>query len=419
MTSFAAESTEPAASNDAIDQTLTDIMKDVESFIAAGKVDLNIRTRYEWAKGGVNAVSNAATIRTRLGYTTDKYNGFQAAVQMENNTPFDYSGYNAAGLNGQPGQEPIADPRDTELNQAWLSYDFSETAGVKANTKVGRQRIILGNARFVGNVGWRQLEQTFDAARVDFSEIEDVKATYAYVWNVNRIFGPSAGAASDFDSDSHLIDVAYSGLGNIGTLKGFAYLLDFSDSAANSNQTYGVHLDGSQNISEGFDLAYSLSYAFQSDYGSNATSYNADYALAEVKAKFEGGTFIGGGFEMLGADASAAADPGAAQVFRTPLATAHKFNGFADSFLATPAGGLRDYYVTAGTTLPYGIKLSAWYHIFTGDDSGNQLGTEFDLVLAKKLTDKTSVLFKGAVFNGQETTEADIHRFTIQLDFNY
>ena len=33
--------------------------------------------------------------------------------------------------------------------------------------KVGRQRIILDNARFVGNVGFRQLEQTFDAARIE------------------------------------------------------------------------------------------------------------------------------------------------------------------------------------------------------------------------------------------------------------
>ena len=37
--------------------------------------------------------------------------------------------------------------------------------------------------------------------------------------------------------------------------------------------------------------------------------------------------------------------------FTTPLATLHKFQGWADKFLTTPANGLEDLYATASVTL--------------------------------------------------------------------
>jgi hypothetical protein len=36
--------------------------------------------------------------------------------------------------------------------------------------------------------------------------------------------------------------------------------------------------------------------------------------------------------------------------FTTPLATLHKFQGWADKFLTTPVNGLADLYVNAGYT---------------------------------------------------------------------
>ena len=39
---------------------------------------------------------------------------------------------------------------------------------------MGRQRIILNNARFIGNAGFRQNEQTFDAVRLEARPIDHV-----------------------------------------------------------------------------------------------------------------------------------------------------------------------------------------------------------------------------------------------------
>ena len=386
------------------------------TFLKEGKVNLNVRARYEFAEVGTLGDANAFTLRTRLGYTTQRFEGFQAMIEMEDSRAADDNEYFDGIAPNTTGLSPIADPEDTELNRLWIDYDFStRSEDLPLSLKLGRQGINLDDQRFVGTVAWRQLDQTFDAARLTAEPIEDSTATYIYVDEVNRIFGQGSGL--DFDSNSHLFNVAYSGL-DIGKLVGFAYLLDLgptgSAGAALSSQTYGVRLDGSQDLNEQLALGYIGSLAFQSDYGDNATSYDALYVLAEGKIKFketEGG-FVGGGFEMLGSDNGVAA-------FSTPLGTLHKFNGFADSFLATPAQGLRDYYATAGTNIPgLDAKFMTAYHYFTGDDSDSDMGTEIDFVLAKKLNENMSVLAKYAIFDG-DNGRADIERFWLQVDLKF
>ncbi|MBX2852589.1 MAG: alginate export family protein [Phycisphaeraceae bacterium] len=383
------------------------------TFLKEGKVNLDMRFRFEHADIDGAGDSNAFTMRTRLGYTTKLFEGFQGMIELEDNRAADYDEYNAAGLNGQPGLSVIADPEDTELNQLWLSYDFSNLSeDLPLTGTVGRQRINFDDQRFIGGVAWRQLEQTFDAAKLAYKPIEDLTATYVYIDEVNRIFGADSGL--DFESDSHLLNVAYTGL-DIGKIVGFAYLLDLGTSgAAVSSQTYGVRLDGSTDLNDQLALGYIGSVAIQSDYGANATSYDALYVLAEGKLKFKetAGGFVGAGYEMLGSDDGTIA-------FSTPLATGHKFNGFADSFLATPAQGLRDYYITGGTMIP-GIdaKFVTTYHYFTGDDSDSDLGTEIDFVLAKKLNANMTLLAKYAYFDG-DNARADIERFWLQLDLKF
>ena len=57
----------------------------------------------------------------------------------------------------------INDPDEVELNRAQLSYALNKDL----SATIGRQRILIDDQRFIGNVGWRQNEQTFDSARVD------------------------------------------------------------------------------------------------------------------------------------------------------------------------------------------------------------------------------------------------------------
>jgi hypothetical protein len=78
---------------------------------------------------------------------------------------------------------------------------------------------------------------------------------------------------------------------------------------------------------------------------------------------------FGAGSEFLSGDANKTG-----QSYTTPLATLHKFNGWADQFLGTPDDGLEDAYVKFSTKLA-DYKLTVMYHDFSAEDSGNDYGS--------------------------------------------
>jgi len=389
-------------------QSADDILK---TMVADGKVSLNIRGRAEIADQDGFETSQAYTVRTRLGFTSGEYNGFLAHIEVLDVRSADESLYNAAGLNDEPDKTVIADPEDTRLNQFYANYDFEDFDG---SVRVGRQRIILDDARFVGNVGWRQIEQTFDAVRLNFMPHEQIEGTYAYIWDVNRIFGPDADR--DYESDSHIINLSYDD-SRIGKITGFGYLLDFDDestAAANSSNTYGVRYEATRPLKgdiEGPKIKYVFSYATQSDTGDNSDNYDAHYYLADVKYISESGCYVGGGWELLGSDDGMAA-------FRTPLATGHAFNGWADVFLTTPDDGLEDTYIYIGGNLPDGYKGKVVYHWFDPDEGSRDFGEELDAVVSKKISENMDLLAKYAYYNG-DAAFADRARFWLQLTLNY
>jgi hypothetical protein len=91
--------------------------------------------------------------------------------------------------------------------------------------------------------------------------------------------------------------------------------------------------------------------------------------------------------------------------FLTPLATAHKFNGFADAFLDNggPAG-LRDVYAYVAPKLPWGLKGSLAYHQFWSD-TGTKRGTEVDAVVSRKFLKCLTLLSKFAWYKGQNMSD--------------
>src|SRR5690606_28802578 len=139
----------------------------------------------------------------------------------------------------------------------------------------------------------------------------------------------------------------------------YAYLLDFTETQdgamANSTQTYGLSFAGSAKLTDDVDALYRFEHATQRDYASSPLDYQADYYLAELGAKFLKNYGISIGYEVLGSDNGVAA-------FRTPLATLHAFNGWADRFLVTPADGLEDTYIKATAALPANLTFTGFYH---------------------------------------------------------
>jgi len=408
------DSPSPVASINAEDmealpvRSVNDILK---TMVDEGKVTLNIRGRAEIADQEGKQTSQAYTERTRLGFTTGEYNGMFLHIDVEDIRAADEDLYNAAGTNDQPDKTSIADIQDTELNQFYANFDLPNQ---DASARVGRQRIIFDDARFIGNVGWRQNEQTFDAVRLNLMPRENVEINYAYIWDVNRIFGPDAN--KDFGSDSHVIRLAYDDA-RIGKITGFAYLLDLDDeatAAANSSDTYGIRYEATRNLKgdpEGPKVNYVLSWATQSDAGDNPDNYDANYYLIDVKY-IEDGWYAGGGWEILESDNGMGS-------FRTPLATGHAFNGWADVFLTTPADGLEDTYVYLGGDLPQGYKGKAVYHWFDPDEGSRDFGEEFDAVVSKKLSENAEILAKYAYYNGDDAAFADRAKFWLQLTLNY
>ncbi len=69
--------------------------------------------------------------------------------------------------------------------------------------------------------------------------------------------------------------------------------------------------------------------------------------------------------------------------FSTPLATLHKFNGWADKFLRTPTDGLEDLYLSLSGTAGK-VAWTAVYHDFSADEGGAGYGEEIDLQVTCK-----------------------------------
>jgi len=328
--------------------------------VRGGTPNLDLRYRYETVdQTGIVDTAQASTLRTRVGYTTGAFHGVKALVEFENTTALDGDEYNST-TNGKTTRPVVADPEGNDLNRAAL---MASMAGVDAT--LGRQRIILDNARFVGNVGWRQNEQTFDAVRLDAKPIAALSATYVYLWNVDGI------TSADTSHDSHLIHLAYRSP-QAGTVTAYGYLLANRDAPAASSQTLGLRYAGAFDLKP-VRLGVTAEYAAQSAYRGSGVG-DSSYGFGALAATVAGVT-AQAGYEVLGGDGATA--------FQTPLATKHAFNGWADKFLATPATGLVDWMLTLSGAVA-GTKLVGVYHDFSADSGGAGYGTEVDLLAARK-----------------------------------
>ncbi|MFT5199615.1 MAG: hypothetical protein ACI87O_002286, partial [Planctomycetota bacterium] len=252
-----------------------DTWTDIREWLGSGEVYLKLRTRFESVdQDGFTDDAHALTIRTLLGYQLGNYGKISGALEFEDVRAIGNGRYNSTD-NGVTDRPVVADPEGGEVTQAFMTYAFSDTL----TAKVGRQRMILDNARFIGKVGWRQNEQTFDAAALVGQPVSGVHMVYAYVQNTNRIFeeGSSAG---NFGSESHVLNLSHD-FDGIGKLTAYAYWLDLA-SAVNSTDTFGVRFTGKHNISDDTHLLYSLELAQQEDAGDNPNNVDAGYMMAEV-----------------------------------------------------------------------------------------------------------------------------------------
>lgn len=390
---------------------------DLDKKISVPKLDSDIlkfsldgRFRYEFRdQQGLDA-SHAGTFRFRPGLTFFKDKPLSFFIEGEHSfaalRDFSAGTPQAALLSPfELGNTAIADPETHEVNRAWVKYSSNGFT-----VKAGRQRIILDNAAFVGNVGWRQNEQTFDAVSLNYAK-DGLKLFYAYSNRANRIFGTDGtGAVQALEGDIHLFNGSY----KVGDHKygAYAYLLDFDNGGAfpdrASSNTFGGYAD-----LKGTYGSIHLEGALQTDTGDNPSDYSAFYGHASYSKKF-GSVTLTGGIEYLEDEVT------------TPLATVHAFNGWADNFIGERLGladnleGLSDIYLKAATKVG-GVVVKGGIHHFRDDSFSEAYGWEADAVLVKKLNDSTKAVAKFAYYFGDNDGPAanDIKQFSLQLDYNY
>lgn len=359
--------------------------------LADGQVKLDTRLRYE-AVSADNKPEDASalTLSTRLGFETGSVKTVSGYIEMlDSRTVFGLDEFSSGDANVKVKSSDyavIADPAITVLNQAYIKA--KPIAGLTMTG--GRQRLILDNARFVGNVGWRQNEQTFDAFRVQYKK----DSWYADTSFIGRVKGiePKFNAKADH----FLFNAGYKS--KPFSVAAYYYDLDQSSSAdiafggaTFDHATAGVSFSGKPSIKD-IKFNYALSYATQSVNSLNQVKQDlsVDYFSAELGFTVVG-VNLSAGLEQLGSD-------NGQYGFQTPLATKHAFNGWADQFLVTPTTGLQDTYIkTAGKVA--GVKLLAVYHQYDAVEGEMDFGSEINLLAAKKFVKKYTLGVKYANFS--------------------
>ncbi len=381
---------------------VADNHEDLATAISSGDASLNLRYRYEYVdQDSFSEDAHASTLRMRLNYQTGGWRDWSGFLEFDHVLEVFLNDYNsgAGTSSGDRNQYPVvADPNGSDFNQVYLQYAPNEDW----RTRVGRQRILLDDQRYVGGVGWRQNEQTYDGVSVQYKGFENTTLFYSYVSNVNRIFGSDV-PAGDHDQSTHLLN-AKVGLSADWTVVGYAYLIDNDDLPAFSTDTFGLRLNGGFALGDG-RLSVVADVATQSDADNNPADYDATYFRIQGDWKLDALT-AGIGFESLGSDNG--------QGFRTPLATLHAFNGWADKFLATPGAGLEDLYFKVGYNYkPWSFMLV--YHDFSAESGGDDFGTEIDLSAGRAFAERYKLLLKLAAFDADDPAYDDTTKAWLML----
>jgi hypothetical protein len=347
------------------------------------------------------------------------WNGFSAFIEGEFSQAVvdDYNGGAPGADPFDPANSPIFDPETNELNQAYLQYEGFDTIA-----RIGRQKIVYDNAAFIGDVIWRQNQQTYDAISLTNKSVDGLTFNYAYLNQVNRIFGSDADAplapgftnVQDIAASTHLFNGSYNGIKGL-TLGGYAYIMNFEDVGAWDNNTFGLSAKG--------DLYGVTLYGELAWQDKAATTADQEALYAHVTATKElvaGDTKLGAltlGVEHLDAG------------FKTPLATVHAFNGFADvtdaARISGAHNGLTDLYLAHSIPVCFGIKWTNVLHAMGDNELSAGYGWEYDSVLAKKFDDHFTAIAKFAWFNSEgdgyvgAVPLPDATRFSVELNYTF
>jgi hypothetical protein len=387
---------------------------DAPAAVATGDIridpTLDARLRTELVRqAGLDA--DSITLRLRPGVQVSLPAGFSILAEGEATLALDHD-YNAfpfpsTSNERQAGFAVVADPETAELNRLRVQY---RAPGLTVT--VGRQRIVFDDARMVGNAGWRDNEQTFDAARVEAS-LGRITLDGALATSQRTIWGSEAGERTAYDGRFVFLEAGVP----IGParLKAFAVLLDYAAKEQAGSQavpladtaTIGLRANATFQLAPGRKLDLAAAWARQGDHADNPARYGADYAFAEACLGLGPVTLVAGD-ERLGGDG--------VHAFQRPAANQPRF----DQYIVTPAAGLNDAWAgitwrIAGVPAVKTVVASVTVHDFAATARGEGYGTGLEAALAFR-AGPANLLLKAADFAARPGGTSWT-KFWIQADF--
>jgi hypothetical protein len=385
--------------------------KNLGEFFSKGVYDLKLRLSYEYSdvdNGSNSDAGKGLSLSSYLGYRTAELGGFSFYTQFHNLLKVD-GRYNDTHGKYAGEYDVIADPDGNRMQQLYV--DFTKIPDTKI--RLGRQELLIDDVRFIGNVGWRQTAQVFDAITVTNKSIKDTTLFLGYIDKVATIGFEEA----EFDG-IWLANAKYYGIKG-HTQSAFAYFVDSeseNELSSRDTATFGARANGHFG-----KLKYDITYAYQSDY-KDSEDRNLHFFQGYLGYDF-GGIEPGIGYSYIdGADTSRTGGKG----FDTLFGTAHKFNGWADQFLDTNGGGvangLQDFYASLKFKAG-GFNFLMAYHFFDTTEShgySDAYGQELNFLITRKLNEQLTATAKLAYydeFSHAGNPTADELVFWLRLDY--
>ncbi|WP_113906893.1 alginate export family protein [Aliidiomarina celeris] len=349
-----------------------------------------------------NVLENAlaSTLRTRVTATKYLRARWSALLEVDHVELIGNDNYNSTA-NAKVNYSVVADPRGTDINQAALRFK-DENNGTEIS--LGRFRMNHLNQRFIGGVGWRQNEQTYDGARVQQQIGEELSLDVAAIHNVNRIFGPKGPQANQ--RGNFYSAVLNWQINDQQRLNIFNYDFDFQDWHAQSSRTYGADYHLNIPLAEHAPLALQVTVARQNDAHTNPQMYQHHYHRLSAQWRYNNKN-VEFGTERLSGNGSTA--------FQTPFATLHAFQGFTDLFLTTPNDGVRDHFAKIAFPL-VSAHITVSYHYFESDFNRRTYGKEWNIAATQTMSNGISLLFKFADYQAK-TFAVDTRKAWFMLSY--
>ncbi|GAB1258681.1 hypothetical protein [Aurantivibrio plasticivorans] len=378
------------------------------------------RVAFVHGEGGDDSDAKAASLLLRLRADSEWTDNVSTVLELDYVAlGWENEFTNGVNFNGKP---VIPDSEGFDLNQALLSYSITNNL----NLFIGREAVNLGNQRFVGTNSFWQNEQTLDMTGMQFGFGTASTISYRYVDNANRIQGEDAGTklrSSDanfiqqggqrppqflgnHDHQTHLLfaDVKEWDYSRVQT---YFYRMHIDDALALSNNTLGARYEYKGRIAYVRPIV-NAEFALQ-ERPEIADNSSIRYLNIEVGFGYRSSQLTLN-YELLDGNSNVS--------FVTPLASLHDFNGWADKFLLTPAGGLKDY------SLQYIWRNNPWqidarYHSFKAANGSGSYGDELDVDMSFNITRDSQLLLRYANFKASSPAYNDEERVFLQFLYGF